>query len=77
MKPLVMTTKHLRQNAKESIFCLMVLIRPLRAPSVLGRIISSCPLKIIETVSIGFFTRPSAPLRTARISLCLFAKRML
>ena len=34
---------------------------PLRAPSVLGRIISSCPLKTIETLSLGFFTRPSAP----------------
>src|SRR6218665_2015747 len=52
---------------------------PLRAPSVLGSqcsIISSCPLKTIDTLSLGFFARPSAPLRTARSSLCLFAKRL-
>ena len=49
---------------------------PLRAPSVLGRIISSCPLKTIETLSLGFFTRPSAPLRTARSCVCLPAKRL-
>src|SRR6218665_855432 len=34
---------------------------PLRAPSVLGRTISSCPLKTIEILSLGFFTRHSAP----------------
>ena len=49
---------------------------PLRAPSVLGRTISSCPLKTIETLSLGYFMRPSAPLWTARSSLCLFAKRL-
>ena len=49
---------------------------PLRAPFWLGRIISSCPLKTIETLSLGLFTRPSAPLWTARSSLCLFAKRL-
>src|SRR6218665_1501103 len=49
---------------------------PLRAPSVLGRIISSCPLKTIETLSLGFFTRPPAPLRTARSCFCLSAKRL-
>src|SRR6218665_3022435 len=43
----------------------------------LGRIISSCPLRTIETLSLGFFTRPSAPLRTARSCLCLSAKRLL
>src|SRR6218665_2904081 len=30
----------------------------------------------IETSSLGFFTRPSAPLRTARSCLCLVAKRL-
>src|SRR6218665_2311153 len=44
---------------------------PLRAPSVLGRIISSCPLKTIETLSLGFFTRPSAP-SGLRVAVCAY-----
>src|SRR6218665_376691 len=63
--------------AKPMFYVIYLLTSPsLRAPSVLGRIISSCPLKTIETLSLGFFTRPSAPLRTARSCLCLSAKRL-
>src|SRR6218665_200632 len=44
---------------------------PLRAPSVLGRIISSCPLKTVETLSLGFFTRPFAPPPSGlRVAVC-------
>src|SRR6218665_1791592 len=64
-------------NAKLMSYVIYLLTSPpLRAPSVLGRIISSCPLKTIETSSLEFFPRPSAPLRTARSCLCLVAKRL-
>ena len=46
---------------------------PLRAPSVLGGIISSCPLKTIETLSPGFFTRPSAPPSGLRVHVAVCA----
>ena len=59
-------------NAKPMFYVIYLLTSPpLRAPSVLGHIIiHPAPL------SLGFFTRPSAPLRTARSCLCLSAKTL-
>ena len=54
-------------------FCVIYLLTspPLRTTSVLWRTISSCPIKTIKTLSLGYFTRPSAP-SGLRVVVCAY-----